>query len=62
MFVDKDCGGFKRRIVIQWDDGAKTEIIGKRMVLTGRDGKTYNIGNVSEHRTICRRVLREEEY
>jgi len=62
MFVDKDCGGFKRRLVILWDDEARTEIIGKKIVLKGRDGKIYPIGNGSEHRRICREVLKNEGY
>jgi len=62
MFVDKDCEGFKRRLVILWDDDASTEIIGRKIILKGRDGKTYCVGNKSEHRKICREVLRNEGY
>lgn len=62
MFIDKDCGKFIRRFVIDWKDGAKTEIVGRKIVLHGRDGVVYPIGNKCEHRKICRQVLKEEGF
>jgi hypothetical protein len=57
MFVDKAVGGFKRRVVIDWDDGAKTVLTYRKIYLQGVDGKVYKVSKNSEHANICRNLL-----
>jgi hypothetical protein len=57
MFVDKALGGFKRRMIINWEDGAETELTPRLIILKGIDGKVYKIRKNSEHAKICSGVL-----
>jgi hypothetical protein len=62
MYIDKSTGGFEKRIVIDWDDGAKTVITKGIINLHGRDGNNYSISQKSEHENICREILKENGY
>ncbi|HBP51291.1 MAG: hypothetical protein US68_C0013G0008 [Candidatus Shapirobacteria bacterium GW2011_GWE1_38_10] len=60
-FVEKG-ESFGRRLEINWGDGGTTIIRDGEIVLRGKDGKTYQVPQNSEHGLICREVVTESGY
>jgi hypothetical protein len=53
---------FKKRVEINWDDGAISVVKNNEIILRGRDGNVYNVLKNSEHGLICRKVILENGY
>ena len=53
---------FKKRLEINWGDGAVSVINNDGIILRGRDGKTYQVAQDSEHALVCQNVLFEKGF
>jgi len=62
VLVDKKTEGFKRRIIINWGDGAESIVRENEINLRGKDGNLYEVPIGSEHGIICREILKENGY
>lgn len=60
--VNKSCEGFSRKLIINWEDGAKTEIEKEEIILHGNDGITRRIPPKEVHAIDCKEILRINGY
>ena len=61
VFVDKG-EKFKKRTVINWGDGASTEIDKEKIILHGRDGITRRVRLKEKHCSDCKKLLQSNGY